>query len=362
MGTNSVLTLVRQRWWLLLLGLLPTVVIAYVQASGQPPVYESTGTFVVRPVDTAQSERLRALDTLSRGVEISSTYANVVSSDRILEGAYQRLGLDANERSGVSASGNVVTGTYLLEIRAAAGSAELARDVAAAVGEESLEYINQLENAFGLEPLDAPTLPSSPAGPRARLALMVAFVLGSTLGVGLLVASNLLVPVRPRRRLDVLDPATGAYTSAFLLQRLGEEMSRLRRRGGALAVATFLPASMDQRVPVFPQVRRRDRLREVADSLRPLLRPDDVLAYVGAGQFAVLRPDVTDPDWPYHLTPAGTFRIAVRTFVGGDGSEPALLDDADAFVQHIEDELRRVAEAPPVAEPDDRRPTGRVGA
>jgi capsular polysaccharide biosynthesis protein/GGDEF domain-containing protein len=342
-----------ERWWMVVLVVLPMVVLTSLQLSDEPLVYESSATYVVRPVGIAEAERLRALDTLSRGVEINSTFANVVGSDRIVDGAFDRLDLSAEERSATSARGTAVTGTYLLEIQSRAPSPELARDVAAAVGEEAVDYISGLENAFGLTALDAPVVPRSPSGSNTTVRLGLATIFGVGLGLGLVYVSGVLVPARERRRFDIVEPSTGAFTTSFLLMRLSEEMSRLRHLGGAVAVATFEVPLRGRLASLLPGLAWPGQLRETAESLRSLLREEDVLAYVGERRFAVLRPDAVDPDWAHQLLDDDDVKVSTRTFIAARAGEPTLLD-ARAFQREIEAELQRNADdqvVDPVDEP-----------
>jgi capsular polysaccharide biosynthesis protein len=345
MGTTGFVRVLAERWWLVVVVVLPMVVLTSIELRDEPLEYESSATFVVRPVGIAEAERLRALDTLSRGVEINSTFANVVGSERIVDGALDRLDLAEEDRAGISASGTAVTGTYLLEIRARAPDPELARDVAAAVGEESLAYIDGLENAFGLAPLDAPVVPGSPSGSSTTVRLAAATLFGVALGLGLVFVSGVIVPLRDRRRFDIIEPRTGAYTASFLLMRLSEEMSRLRHLGGALAVATFEVPARGRLEALFPGLARPGQLRHTTESLRSLLREEDVLAYVGGRRFAVLRPDAVDPGWAHQLFDADDMTVSTRTFMASKAGEPTMLD-ARAFLREIETELQRSANLP----------------
>jgi capsular polysaccharide biosynthesis protein len=345
--TVPLLELLRRRWWLLLVGLVPTVLVALANVSGQPTVYESTSTFVVRPVQADPEQIMRAMDTLLRGVEINTTYANVVSSRLVRARALDGLELTADERAGLAATGQVVTGTSILEIRVTAAAPEVARDYAAAVAAETLTYINELENGFGLVPLDAPSMPGSPSGPGALLAVTVSVLLGTALGVGLVFASGQVLPLGGRRRFNIVDTATGAYTRAFFEQRLREEVARIDRAGGVLKVALLVRTRSGRLRRLFPRLQTSSGLSRTAALLQSQLREADVLAHLGGGRFAVLALDRIAPELGSQLSsvhPKLDFLMSETAYMGDLDRERGGFEDPVLLLERLEKGLMHAAD------------------
>ena len=341
LSLTTALRLLRNRWWLLLLGLLPTVLLAYDRVTALPPTYQSVSSFVVRPVQGNAEQLVRAMDTLLRGVEINTTYANVVGSRVVTDRALERLDLaDGRKPSGLDASGEVVTGTNIVEIHTTAQDPQLAHDFGEAVAAETVAFIDGLQNAFGLVELDPPTLPSSPVGPRVRLTVLLSAFLGGLLGLALVLVSGIVFPLGGTRRLDIVDPLTGAGTRDYLLLRARQELARVHRHGGMVSVA-LVDAVARQRGPsaLLAWLVADRQLTRTATMLRRQLDETDVVAYVGRGRFAILAPERAGSAWLTTLRLPGSTSerpVPYRTFVGRpDQPAPPLPADLDELLRAV---------------------------
>jgi capsular polysaccharide biosynthesis protein/GGDEF domain-containing protein len=194
------------RWWWLIIAVtaLTLVATAYFLA-GQPEVYESSATFVVKPRDTDAEELVRAIDTLSRRVEINSTYADISESKLIRRRAVEALSLGEGERSGLRVSSRVVTGTNILEITGYASNPDLAQAFTGAVAVATLSYIGDLGDIFTLQSLDPPSSSGKPTSPNTRNTMVLGGVLGLGLGYGLALGAD-RVWSRRRKRDPVVAP------------------------------------------------------------------------------------------------------------------------------------------------------------
>ncbi|MFA9432474.1 hypothetical protein [Egicoccus sp. AB-alg2] len=341
LSVQYTLRLLRNRWWLLLVGLVPTVLMAYNQVRALPETYESVSSFVVRPVEGNAEQLVRAMDTLLRGVEINTTYANVVGSRVVTDRALERLDLGNGKPKGLDATGQVVTGTNIVEIRTTAQDPELAQAFGEAVAAETVAYIDDLQNAFGLVELDPPTLPTAPVGPRVRLTVMLSAFLGGLLGLGLLLVSGIAFPLVGARRMDIVDPLTGAHTGDYLLIRLRQELARIHRHGGLVSVAVVDAVPRRRRGPGawLAWLVADKQLARTAAMLRRQLEETDVVAHVGGGRFVVLAPERAGSAWLASLRlpgAAGERPIPCRTIVGRpDRAAPPLPSDLDGFLREI---------------------------
>ena len=125
------------------------------------------------------------------------------------------------------------------------------------------------------------------------------FVWGQQLGLlVLLVAFALLCVAIVRRSLllrisSTHDALTGLMNRAFLEERLGEELSRATRQGGALCVAMVDVDRFKQVNDEFGHDAGDAALREVAGVLRRSVRRSDLVARWGGEEFALVLPDTT---------------------------------------------------------------------
>jgi len=194
------LRVVGRHWLVAIVGLALTVALTAVFVQRQPFVYQSAGTMVVRPRPVNTDDGVRAIDTLTRGVEISSTYATIARSDLIRDRAKVNIdpGLDT---SGTSISSEVVTSTSILEVSVTGGDPDAVHALAAEVTRQTVAYVGELQNVFELQIIDEPQLPDDPIAPNRPLMLATGVVFGIVVGVLFaLIAEAVSGPARARRR------------------------------------------------------------------------------------------------------------------------------------------------------------------
>jgi capsular polysaccharide biosynthesis protein len=291
------LEIIGRRWWVVATAVGVTTLLTVLLVVQQPWVYGASGTFVVRPRSVDSAEVVRAIDTLIRGVEINSTYATIARSDAIRERARQRLGPDFST-AGLSVDSDVMAGTNVLVISVRGPDPESVATFATAVGEETVQYVLELEDAFELKPLDLPGVDERPVGPNKMLTVMTGILFGAMVGVaGAIGSDRLSRAVEERRgshpsemgwRSVIMDPPTGTFHEDYFMMRFSEEMSRSKHSGRDFAVGLL-------RFVVPAEALDRDHsllLRAAADAAASWQREEDVLSHVGGETLAVLLPDL----------------------------------------------------------------------
>jgi len=355
------LQIIRAWWWLVLIAFVVTAGATLALVLPQPPVYESKGTFVVRPRSLDSEEVVNAFDTLIRGVEINATYAVIARSDLIRSRAEERVGPEVST-SDLSVDAEVVTGTNIVSISVRGLDREAAQAFAEAVGAETVAYVVELNDAYQLDPLDPPTSPASPAGPNKRLTLALGLMFGAALGVGLALLAEYLrggkTPSSSVEReeasvFNVIDGQTDVYNEPFFRIRLRQEISRAKRTGRSFSFAVLHVApSSDDGSLLSRDPASRDRHR-VAEGLKEALHEEDVLASLDDGTFALLLPEMPVSE-AQELAVDMEGELQARIDGDGNGSgprisigvceycDPAFLGDPEA-----ERVARRLTEARP---------------
>ena len=309
MELKDYVRIVRKRWWLVAATFVATTILTLIFVNGQPSVYESSTTLVVRPRTSISEDAVRAIDTLSRRVEITTTYASIARSQLIKDRAINVLELTADERSGLKVTSKVVTGSNLLEISVQGADPDTVAVFAAAVGEETAAYIGGLDEAFELTILDDARVPGNPIDANKRFTVILGGAFGLLLGVGLaLMVDRLQWPVlnvrrfsrtpRSADRFNIIDAETDVYNEAYLLMRYDQELAR-SRRSGPVCIGFMKMQARDVETNVAEDPSRRD-LRAVVETIQPTIRDEDLLAYLGSGSFAVMLPEV-DPEYAGEL-------------------------------------------------------------
>jgi capsular polysaccharide biosynthesis protein len=173
--------LARRRWFIVAAVFIVTTTLTVLATLSKPAMYESSGSFVVRP--RAGKTEVQAFDTLIRGVEINATYATIARSGLVRSRAEERLG--PGPWGNIRVSAEAVTGTNTLKIGATARDPVRAQQLAVAVSAETEKYVNSLGETFELEPLDPPDLPTTPVDTKKYLTISLGAMLGLAFGLAL---------------------------------------------------------------------------------------------------------------------------------------------------------------------------------
>lgn len=295
MELRRYLQIVGKRWWLVLAAIVATSSLTVFYTVGQPWIYESSGTFVVRPRAVEADELVRAFDTLNRSVEINETYARIAESSLVTDRARAELGVDLPPDLAIDAS--VVTGSNILQITVSGEDPQAVFELVRAAGNEAVEFVAELDDVFGLVPLEPAQLPTSPSSPNKPLTITLGVFLGLLLGIGLAVLVEYVrsPATRVDRQFDVFDPVTGTNTDEFFKLRFRQELSRSRKGNQTFTLAVL--RVVDQHKPYADErVPGDEMLWQTSRVLENDLREEDILAYLGEGTFAVLLPDLTADD------------------------------------------------------------------
>ena len=304
MELRSFVRIMIRRWWIIAAFFIVTMAVAAAVSFTQTPVYRTWATFVVSPTAVFQDSRdfVYGLDTLSRRDGVVATYTEIFSSHALFEIAVERLGLTPSQASGIQVSSSVIVGTNVIKIEIQGSSPETIKALADVLGEAAIEYSQALYEFFTLKPLDSARVPKWPASPNKTQNLMLAAVLGVTLGAGLaFLVDYLRGPVEARDSLSIFHSETGAYNKQYFLQRLGEEISRAKRseRPVSLALLHIERLDMIQNTPFSKS--RSEALRQVTVFLKQNLREEDLVAYLDDDRFVFLLPDTSGSQAKRHM-------------------------------------------------------------
>lgn len=358
MELKRYLQIILNYWWITLAAFLLTLIPTIILVNEQPWIYESDTTFVIRPRSTFavnDEEIVKALDTISRRVEINTTFAEVTSSSLVRQRAIERLGLTSQERKGLKVNGKVIAGTNILKISVQGPNPIIVRDFANIVSLETLAYVSNLYDVFELEPLDSAELPDKPISPNKALNIALGGVLGLFLGVGLVFCLEYFKePLHTNPQVNIIDLETGAYNKLYFKLRLRQELSRVRHNNHDLSLALikiYHRGLMNGIAQAIPAVQA---LRLIITSQGHNMREEDILAHMGDGVFALLLADLpgeTAKDILTHLrTQIG--QVSPEQLVGSQGSAMYCAIGVSAYRQHdtAEELLTEAAQALEVAD------------
>jgi capsular polysaccharide biosynthesis protein len=302
MELRRYLNIVRRHWMIAILGLLTALALSYYHTSKQEPYYESKVTFVIRPRLLETDQIVRANETLARGTEINSTYAAIARSSLIKARARESTDPALITGQRLRIRSEAVPGTSLVRVTVRGFEPKAVGAFATSVADVFKDYIDKLNDVYTLAPLDAPEVPNSPAGPNNNLTIIVGSVLGALLGISVaFFAEYISQPYQAARTVNIIDPESDAFNREFFEMRFDQELSRVEHSGSIFSLAV-VHANLDPDREGSGNASGFRSLREVRDQLNGILRPEDLLAYLGDSTFAILYPDLLDVEAERHIS------------------------------------------------------------
>jgi diguanylate cyclase (GGDEF)-like protein len=267
-------------WWLVAICLIVVAIASFIFSFNQPPRYRSSVTLVVSPKKTIDeiSTVRQSLDTLDKP-SIINTYSEVLRSRLIYDQAQERLGLPEGERDSVKIFADPVQKTNLININAEGTNPLIVYNMANAVTEEGVSYIDDLYEIYDVKILDPATMASMPFSPNVVRDVGLGILLGLMLGViAAFLSEYLRRPFENREALAIVDAETGLYNKRYFMQRLREEVNRAKRNKQPLATCLISlnelnGVDFDQMKNALPIVQR-----QIASYLKQQMRQGEILA------------------------------------------------------------------------------------
>jgi diguanylate cyclase (GGDEF)-like protein len=291
MEIKAFIKILFKRWWALLLGLIVVLSATWIWTNKQDQIYQSEATFVLRPRSSTlavDDDFVKALDMVSRRVEINTTFAEVATSRLIKSLARSRL--ETGDAAGMSVSARVVGGTNILTITVEGPDPITTQEYCGLIGLATLNYVAELYDVFELQPLDPASLPRTPIRPNLGLNLMLGSVLGLSIGAGLAFLIEFVrSPYEEPDTFNIIDRETGAYNKSYFTLRLYQEMNRAKRNNYPLSLGLFKVEFDGEDISHREWIEAMRVFKKLKDST---MREDDVLARVNGDIFAVIYPYV----------------------------------------------------------------------
>jgi receptor protein-tyrosine kinase len=207
---KSTLGALRSGWYLILIGVMVASGAAVAIDSGATPVYEASASYIVSPgSQVAPDDVAQGVNTLdsSRSRSIMTTLTEIADSDAVLSEAFTLLGLAPELTELYSVESVVVPEANVMETIVTGPDPETAAQLASTVGSLGGSRFVALYQIYGVEVLDAATVPTEPANPGLSQSLVIAIALGIMAGG----AAALLRFAFSQRSRRTMDRRLGAY-------------------------------------------------------------------------------------------------------------------------------------------------------
>jgi len=276
--------------WPLVVALLAVLSVAllYLTAGSSSPTYLATGTYIVRSTGADDVTNIQATANLNGTVRIDTTFARIAESKLIGDRARESLGSvgSGSASRGAEVDAAVTLSANILSISARSVEPETAVALAAAVGTETIGYIEGFADLYDLTALDPPSdarrssPPAVPPGPLLGAGLV---------GLGIGAATRPIVRGRllARGAEDSSPLDTGLGNEQYTRLRLLEERSRTDSSGTPFHLLLVHPEVAPRAADIPP----------MAGVMASLLREEDHLGHLvhlQRGTLIVIAPGRTD--------------------------------------------------------------------
>jgi capsular polysaccharide biosynthesis protein len=252
------------------------------------PLYRASTKFLVYPNANLTSSRdvVSSLDTLDKRT-ISSTYADILDSNRVYQETIKRLKLDPAALSQVSVHSEVQANTNILVLHVEGPDPKLVTLLANNIGQNGISYIKSIYQVFDIAYLDLAVEPKEPFTPRPLVDGLIAAGIGLLAGLVVVIARELIrSPLETMRERSITDKQSLAYTRKHALHTLGEDL--LKSPDEPLAFGVIQLYGLEELAEGLPEGIAATIYRTVVDKLHAMLRGDDLVARWDRLSFSVL--------------------------------------------------------------------------
>jgi capsular polysaccharide biosynthesis protein len=172
------------KWWRLFIGAFLTVFISTVVFTfTQTPIYETSVRLIVSPssVLMADLNDLRSAVTALSAPVVTNTYAEISQSPSTVEKAWKLL--DIRPQKTYHVISTVLQETTIVNITVSGPDPKLTRDLANAITDQTMMYVEGLTTVYNLTLLDPAVTPELPSKPTYLLNLVLGIIIGLMTGV-----------------------------------------------------------------------------------------------------------------------------------------------------------------------------------
>lgn len=228
MFLQQIIKAITSGWKWIVAFVLIAVCISLLISTITVPIYQASATFVIAPNKDLPSSRdvvsaFTALDTL----DIFSTYADILSSVRVISEANKVVGLGDEELAGYGITTAMNPDSIILKLTVEGPDPKTAAYLANEMGKYGIQFINAYFSVFEIDFLDQAIAPGAPYKPRTYRDMAVAAGVGLVLGLLAVIAKELVdIPLNQFIQRFSLDHESLAFSKISILRALGNLKSQ----------------------------------------------------------------------------------------------------------------------------------------
>lgn len=288
------LQMLRRGWWIILITALVALVVALALSYVVPPRYEAVSRFIISPRNVRPNSPdlgLWGLDILGNQT-ITSTYMEVIKSNRIYQDAARAVDLAPEDADKYSYKVQVLENSTVIELRVSGPNSEMTARLANSMGNQAIQFTARLNEFYKMDFLDEATPPEVPESPKPLRDSILAFGIGLVLGgVLAIVRDYLLISLESYRIRFQLDNVTGVYNRRRITKILEDELTD--NPDGILSVGIIELSGLSGLEDTLPAVEYQNVLRRATGILQKELRGHDIIGRWDENSFLIILPNTS---------------------------------------------------------------------
>jgi len=275
--------------WIILVVLL-AVVLSLVISATTVPLYRSEATFIIAPNKNLPSSRdvvsaFTALDTL----DIFSTYADILSSERVYSEAQKNLDADETVLSEYQRSTGMSPESIILSLIVEGPDARVAAQLANEVGSYGIQFINAYFTVFEIDFLDQATPAVQPFQPQTLRSALIFAAGGLLVGMLIVIIKEFSeIPLNQFVQRFSLDAESLAYTK----RSVERSLVAMKAAGKDWPISFILIRlkNLEEFLAIAPGFSRKKVATEIVKRLRSQLKGNDIVGRWDGTTFSIVLP------------------------------------------------------------------------
>mgnify|MGYP000866525793 CR=1 FL=1 len=287
-------------WRILIIFISAAIAGALIWSIVVTPLYRASAKFLVYPNDTLTSSRdvVSSLDTLDKRT-ISTTYADILDSNRVFQDTINRLQMDEASLEDVTVHSEVQANTNILVLSVESPDPKVATLLANNIGQNGISYIKSIYQVFDIAFLDLAVEPEAPIRPRPLMDALIAAGIGLLAAIiFLILRETLRVPLEALRERSVTDKQSLAYTKKYLTRSMVQEL--VKKTKDPVAFGVIYLQGFEDLVDTLPERITSRLMQSVVERLHDQLRGNDLVGRWNKLEFGVMLPST--PEFPAKKT------------------------------------------------------------
>lgn len=283
--------MLKRGWWIILLTALVALVVALAVSYVVTPRYEAVSRFIISPRVRPDSpdQGLWGLDILGNQT-ITSTYMEVIKSNRIFQDAARAVELTSENVDDYSYKVQILESSTVIELRVSGPNSEMVARLANSIGNQAIQFTARLNEYYRMDFLDEATPPLIPESPQPLRDSILAFGIGLLFGSVLaIIRDYLMVSLESYRIRFQLDNVTGVYNRRRITKVLEDELTE--NPTSILSVGMIDLGGLSDLDDTLPSAEYQSILRQVTAILQKELRGHDTIGRWDESCFLVVLPN-----------------------------------------------------------------------